>query len=567
MFRFENPECLYLLVAVPLLALLHYWTSYRKRRRLRAYGDPALLRGLMRDVSRWRGEVKTWCLLVALICLIMAAARPQYGTKIETVERRGIEAIIAMDVSNSMLATDIRPSRLDRAKMLFSNMIDGMRNDMVGLVAFAGDAFLQLPVTGDYVSAKMFLDQLTPSLIRVQGTDIGAAIDLAMQSFTQKKDVSRAIFVITDGEDHEGGAVEAAKAAAKKGIHVYMLGVGSPDGAHVPIPGTGQYFIDDEGNAVVSRLNEDMCREVAKAGDGAYIYVNNSTTAQEDLSKYVEKLAKSKLDSEVFSEYDEQYQGFLLLALFFLLVDVLLLERENRIIKSLNVFRRFTTVLLLCLLCGAAQAQSYRDYIRRGNRLFRDSIFDRALVEYNKAYEADSTNVPTLYNFGNAKFFQGVEERSDTMINESFMHLLEASKMERNPARRAKIFHNLGVIMQGKKQFRQAIDFYKESLRNNPHDDETRYNMVLCQRQLKDGDDDQQQQQQEQQQQQQDQQQQQQQQQEQQQQEQPQPQENSMNQDNAEQMLKAALQKERQTQDKLQRQMQQPQSKRLQKQW
>ncbi|MCD7721752.1 MAG: VWA domain-containing protein, partial [Prevotellaceae bacterium] len=297
MFRFENPECLYLLVCVPLLALLHYWTGYRKRKRLRKYGDPQLLRGLMQDVSRWRPEVKTWCLLLALACLILAASRPQYGTKIDTSERYGIEAIIAMDVSNSMLATDVRPSRLDKAKMLFTNMIDGMRNDMVGVIVFAGDAFVQLPITNDYVSARMFLDQIDPSMIRVQGTDIGGAIDLAMKSFTQKKDVSRAIFVITDGEDHEGGALEMAKAAQKKGISVYVLGVGSPEGAHVPIPGTGQYIIDESGEAVVSRLNEDMCRQIAKAGGGAYIYVNNSTSAQEDLRKYVDKLAKAHLET------------------------------------------------------------------------------------------------------------------------------------------------------------------------------------------------------------------------------------------------------------------------------
>ena len=340
MFRFENPQYLYFLIVVPLLAVLYYYSNYRRVKRLKAYGDLDLLRELMIDVSLWRPQVKMWLALLALACLIIAAARPQYGTKIDTTERNGIEAIIAMDVSNSMLASDVRPSRLDKAKMLVSNMVDDMKDDQVGLIVYAGQAFVQLPITNDYVSAKMFLETISPSMINVQGTDIATAIDLGTKSFTQKKDVSRAIFLITDGEDNEGGAVEAAKEAAKQGIHVYVLGVGSPDGAHIPIPGTTQYFIDEEGNAVVSRLNEEMCRQIAQAGHGAYIYVDNSSSAQKELSHYVEKLAKTKLESQIYSEFDEQFQGFLLLALLFLLLDLCLLKRKNHILRNFHLFKK-----------------------------------------------------------------------------------------------------------------------------------------------------------------------------------------------------------------------------------
>ncbi len=563
MFRFENAEYLYLLALVPLLASLHYWTDYRKRKRLRNFGDPVLLRGLMRDVSRWRPEVKMWLALIALACLVLAAARPQFGTKAEIVERSGIEAIIAIDVSNSMLANDVRPSRLDRAKMLFSNMIDGMRDDMVGVVAFAGDAFVQLPITNDFVSAKMFLEQINPSLIRVQGTDIGTAIDLSMKCFTQKKDVPHAIFIITDGEDHEGGALEAARVAAKKGIHIYVLGVGSPEGAHVPIPGTGQYIIDETGEPVVSRMNEEMCRQIAQAGNGAYIYVSNSSSAQEELAKHVDKLGKANMESITFGEYDEQFQGFLLLALLLLLADVLLLERENHILKSVRLFKRTPVVLLVLALSSGLQAQSYRDYIRRGNRLFRDSVYDKAQVEYQKGYQKDSDNVQVLYDLANSHLMQGTAED----VKEAMRLLDKAGKLERNPVRRAKIFHNMGVILQGQQQFRQAIECYKESLRHNPSDDETRYNMVLCQRQLKDEDNQDDQNQQDNQDNQSDQSQQDNKDQEQQEQQQQPPEQNKIDQDNIEQMLNAALQNERRTQDKLQQQQQQPQSRKLQKQW
>ena len=340
MFRFENPLYLYFLIAIPLLALLFYYSEYRRRKRIKKYGDPALLKELMIDVSWLRPQIKIWLALLALASLIIAAARPQFGTKIDTTERNGIEAIIAMDVSNSMLANDVRPSRLEKSKMLVSNMVDEMTNDKVGLVVYAGQAFVQLPITNDYVSAKMFLEGIDPSMINMQGTDIAAAIDLAAKSFTQRKDVSRAIFLITDGEDNEGGAVDAAKAAAKQGIHVYVLGVGSPEGAHVPIPGTTQYFIDEQGNPIVSRLSEVMCRQISRAGNGAYIYVDNSSSAQRELSKYVDKLAKAKLESQVYSEFDEQYQGFLILALVFLIADVCLLERKNHLLKKFHLFKK-----------------------------------------------------------------------------------------------------------------------------------------------------------------------------------------------------------------------------------
>ncbi len=340
MFRFETPEYLYLLLLLPVLAVAHYLWMFRKRRNLKRYGDPVLLRPLMKDVSRLRTEIKFWLLQFSLLFLVIALARPQYGTKVETRKRNGIEAIIAMDVSNSMLAEDVRPNRLEKAKMMISNLVDNMTDDKIGLIIYAGQAYVQLPITSDYVSAKMFLETISPSLIEMQGTDIASAIDLASKSFTSQQGVSRAIFVITDGEDNEGGAVEAARAAAQKGIHVYVLGVGEPTGAPIPVPGTGRYITDNEGNTVMSRLNEDMCREIANAGHGNYIYVDNSSSAQKKLDKYVENLGRTEMESSVFSEYDEQFQSFLLLSLLFLLADVFILERENHILQRFTFFAK-----------------------------------------------------------------------------------------------------------------------------------------------------------------------------------------------------------------------------------
>lgn len=340
MFRFETPEYLYLLLLLPVLAVAHYLWMLRKKRNLKRYGDPTLLKPLMKDVSRLRTEIKFWLLQFSLLFLIIALARPQYGTKVETRKRNGIEAIIAMDISNSMLAEDVRPNRLEKAKMMISNLVDNMVDDKIGLVIYAGQAYVQLPITSDYVSAKMFLETISPSQIEMQGTDIAAAIDISAKSFTTQQGVSRAIFIITDGEDNEGGAVEAARAAAQNGIHVYVLGVGEPAGAPIPVPGTGRYIIDNEGNTVISRLNEGMCREIANAGQGNYIYVDNSSSAQKKLNKYVENLGRTEMETSVFSEYDEQFQGFILLSLLFLLLDVFILERENHVLQRFTFFSK-----------------------------------------------------------------------------------------------------------------------------------------------------------------------------------------------------------------------------------
>ncbi|HBC28205.1 MAG TPA: hypothetical protein DC006_00660 [Prevotellaceae bacterium] len=339
MFRFENPQYLYLLAGIAFLALVHGYAMYAKRKDLRTYGDPELLGRLFAGLSRWRPEVKFWLCQLALASFVVALARPQFGTRMEKQERQGIEALIALDVSNSMLAEDVKPNRLEKAKMMISNMVENMKDDKVGLIVYAGQAFTQLPITSDYVSARMFLETISPAMVSVQGTDIAAAIDLATRSFTSQEGVSRAIFVITDGEDNEGGAVEAARNAARKGMRVYVLGIGSPGGAPVPQPGSSSYFQDEEGNVVVSKLNEDMCREIAKAGNGSYIYVDNSSSAQAKLDEQVNRLARTRMESQVYKDYDEQFQGFVLLGLVFLLMDILLAERAN---SHLNLSRLFT---------------------------------------------------------------------------------------------------------------------------------------------------------------------------------------------------------------------------------
>ena len=339
MFRFEEPQYLYLLLLLPLLVLLLLYSNYRRRKCLQIYGDPELLAQLMPDVSRFRPDVKFWLLLSAVGLFALLLARPQFGSKLETVKRQGVEVMIALDISNSMLAQDIQPSRLEKAKRLVAQLVDKMENDKVGMIVFAGDAFTQLPITSDYISAKMFLETIDPSLISKQGTAIGAALSLATRSFTPQEGVGRAVILITDGENHEGGATEAAKAAAEKGIQIHVLGIGLPEGAPIPVAGTNDYRRDREGNVVVTRLNEQMCQEVAREGMGIYVRVDNSNAAQKAISKEIDKMAKADVETQVYTEFNEQFQAVAWLILLLLLADTLLLNRKNPLSRHIRLFK------------------------------------------------------------------------------------------------------------------------------------------------------------------------------------------------------------------------------------
>ena len=338
MLRFEDPIYLWMLLIIPILVLVRFIVWQKRKRNLRKFGDPSLLKEMMPDVSKYRPTIKFCLLLSAITILIFMIARPQVGSKISHEKREGIEVLIALDISNSMLAQDVIPSRLEKSKLLIENLVDHFTNDKVGLVVFAGDAFVQLPITNDYVSAKMFLQNINPSLITTQGTDLARAISLSQSCFTQREHIGRAIIVITDGEDHEGGALEAAREAYKKGINVFILGVGTSKGAPIP-DGNGGYLKDNSGQTVLSALNEQMCQQVAKAGNGVYIHVDNTSDAQEKLNKELSKLQSGISDTVVYSEYNEQFQIFGIILLLLLIVETILLESRNPLFKQINLFR------------------------------------------------------------------------------------------------------------------------------------------------------------------------------------------------------------------------------------
>ena len=568
MFRFEDITYLYLLAVIPVLALLRFMMTRTQKKRLKKFGDPQLVRQLMPDVSRWRPAVKFWLLQAALALIIVMLARPQFGTRISHEKRQGIETLIAMDISNCRLAEDVTPSRLDRCKMMVENLVDNFTDDKIGLIVFAGDAFIQLPITSDYVSAKMFLADIQPSMIRTQGTDIALAIRKAQNSFTQEENIGKAIIVITDGEDHEGGAVEAAKEARKKGMRVYVLGVGSDGGSPIP-DGNGGYMKDRSGNTVMTRLNQDMCRQIAQAGGGAYIHVDNNSDAQRQLDNELAKLAKKETESTVFSEYDEQFQAVGILVLLLLIAELCILECKNPLLRNVRFFkgkRRYSSAMTLLMLMTAmaANAQNDRDYIREGNRNFRSGKFAEAEVSYRKSIEKNPRNPQAAYNLGNALFAQK-KDSAAVVAYESGVQL------ETSAIRKSMGYHNMGVVCQSHKMFSEAIEAYKNALRLNPKDDEARYNLEICKKQQKNqqnkqnqdkqdqkkddkGKDQKKDQQKEQQKQDKDKQQQ-------------NKDKNKMSKDNAEQLLNAAIQQEKNTQKRMKDKMQQPRSRQLDKNW
>lgn len=338
MFRFAHPEFLFLLLLIPVLIGVFIYTSILKKRNINKFGNPDLMAQLMPNVSFIRPQVKFYFQLVAVLFLIIVLAQPQFGTKVESSKRRGIEVMIALDVSNSMMAQDVLPSRLENAKQVLSKLVDGMTDDKIGLVVFAGDAYTQLPITVDYVSAKMFLSSISTQMVQRQGTAIGSAIDLAIKSFGPKKKTGRAIIVITDGENHEDDAVGAAKLATENDIIVHVIGMGKLDGAPIPVPGTMSFWKDKDGNVVVSKLNEQMCKEIAIAGKGLYVHADNSNSAFRVINKELDTMAKSDIKASNFSEFNEQFQSFAVLALFLLVVDFFVFDRKNKRLTKIKIF-------------------------------------------------------------------------------------------------------------------------------------------------------------------------------------------------------------------------------------
>jgi len=329
MLLFADYKYLYLLLLIPVFLLGYALLRWLRKRRVKAFGEEELVNALMPSRSRSKGWVRMVLFCLGFLFFVLGLARPQTGAKLSERKTKGAEIIVALDVSNSMLAQDYSPNRLERAKLAISRLTDLLQDDRIGLVIFAGTSFVQLPVTTDYVSAKMFLGNIDTGSIPIQGTAIGDAIRLSIKSFSAQSEKSRVIIVISDGENHEDDPVAAAKDAAEFGIKVYTIGVGSVDGQPIPVEG-GSLLRDSKGEIVVTKLDEKTLREIARAGNGAYIHAGNEEFGLNPIVQDIRRLEDEEFGSIVFEEYDEQYMYFFGIALLLFVIEMLIGERKPR---------------------------------------------------------------------------------------------------------------------------------------------------------------------------------------------------------------------------------------------
>ncbi len=341
MIRFANIEFLYALILIPLFIII-FWIMLRwKKKAMNKFGEFMVIKNLMPAVSNARIHIKFILLMFAYAFFVIGIANPQIGSKLKKVERKGIDIVLALDVSNSMLAEDIQPNRLERAKQSISKLIDNLRGDRIGIIVFAGKAYIQLPITTDYAAAKLFLSTINTDIVPVQGTAIGDAIEMAKTSFNENEH-SKAIIIITDGENHEGDAVENAKDVAEEGILVYTIGMGLPDGSPIPVYNkygnrTG-YKKDNQGNTVITKLNENMLQQIAAAGNGIYVRANNTQAGLRKIFNEINSLEKTEFESKMYSDYEDRFQYFIAIGLLFLLIEFFIFERKSKWAQRFSLF-------------------------------------------------------------------------------------------------------------------------------------------------------------------------------------------------------------------------------------
>ncbi len=488
MINFASAQYLLLIFVIPLFFILYAFYRRGRRKKIEALGDAALMQKLMPTRSRMKGWVRISFFALAWFFFVIGLSRPQIGARLKESNRKGAEIMIALDVSNSMLAEDYSPNRLERAKLSISRLVDKLQGDRIGLIVFAGQSFVQLPITTDYVSAKIFLNSINTESVPVQGTALGDAIYTAMRSFSgegQMGENNKAIILITDGENHEDDPVTAATAAWQEGIRVFCIGVGSPEGK--PIPMNGELLKDKDGNIVVTKLDELVLQEVAEAGHGAYVKAGNAEFGLNPVIDKLKELQEQEFQSQVFEDFDEQYMYFFAIALFFFLIEFLIGNRRSG-------RKLFSVVMIMMLSVFAANAQVDKKEVRRGNRDFDKENYKEAEVEYRKALIKDSTSVAANYNLANTLYRMGDAvnaEKNYTAAADSVGKMplnidwkKGVVKEKNNDA--ARVYHNLGNTYLAQKKYGEAVEAYKNALKRNPADADTKTNLAYAQKMLKD---------------------------------------------------------------------------------
>jgi Ca-activated chloride channel family protein len=481
MFQFQHLEHLYTLGLLPLLVLLFVGSIYWRRKKLKKLGDEKLVNEQIRGFIPGRNAFKFILLAVGLSAVIIGWANLQTGDKTEKVERKGIDVIVALDVSKSMLANDIQPDRLTRAKQLIMRMTDKMRNDRVALIVFAGKAYLQVPLTTDFSALKMLLQNVTPDMVPTQGTVIGDAIDMAMQSFTQNERKYKSLIIISDGEDHDETALQKIREAADAGVIVHTVGIGSPQGTTLYDPATKSLKLDENGNPVVSKLNEEELKRLASAGNGSYNLLQNTDEVANKLTDNLANMEQKNLGSVVYTDFTSFFQYFLLAGFIALIIEWLLpgTNRKTKTKKAVDTgkARSIALLLLFISLSVFSNAQTNR-FLQQGNKMYEAQRYKEAAADYAKALAKDPTNTAGLFNFGNSLYQQ-------KQFDSSRKVMAATARMSKDKSSKSAANYNIGNTYMSQQKWDEAIDAYKQTLRTNPQDADAKYNLSYAEQMKK----------------------------------------------------------------------------------
>jgi tetratricopeptide (TPR) repeat protein len=481
MIEFEHIEYLWALVAVIPMIVFYYFTLNQKKKTIRKIGDVALVQQLIKDYSPKKFLLKFILIITAFVVGTIALANPRSPEGSTVINRSGIDVMIALDVSKSMLAQDIKPNRLEKAKQLISKLIDKLPNDRIGLVVFAGKAYLQMPLTIDHSAAKMFLSSITTDVVPTQGTVIGDALKMCATAFDSKEKKYKSIILISDGEDHDADAIKITKAVTDEGIMVNTVGIGSPDGATITDPETNEVKKDAEGNIVITKLNEDELKSIAENGNGIYqlFQSNNTDEVASTLNTQLKQMGQKAIHENSADSYENYFPFLLGITLLALLAEFFISEIKSRN-ASVKKLKPTTALLAILFFCNTRPfAQTTNQFIQKGNEAYNKKQYDEAINNYKKAIEKNPDDETAQYNLGNALYKSGKAKEAEEAFN-------NAIKNSQSSANKASAWYNNGVAFQNENKLPECINAYKQALRLNPDDDDARRNLqkaLLKQRQ------------------------------------------------------------------------------------
>lgn len=468
--RFQYDEYLLVLAVIPLLVGLYLLVLNWKKRTIKKIGDERLVKEMMGNYSPQRFALKFMLVVAAFAAGVCALANLRTPKGTEKVNRNGIDVMIALDVSKSMLAQDVKPNRLDRAKQVLGKLIDKLSNDRIGIVIFAGKAYLQMPLTGDHGAAKLFLSSSTPDAVPTQGTVIGDALKMCFASFNAKEKKYKAVVLISDGEDHDEKAAGIASQMAAEGVVINTIGIGSPDGAPIIDATTNDAKKDNEGNIVISKLNEGELRDIAEKGNGNYQLFTNTDDVVAKLDAQLNSMDQRAVTEDSLVNYKTFFQYFLGLALFFLVLEIFVSERMKAIKPKPVLVKRSVLAIVVLLFSSNVFAQSEKEIIKKGNESYGKEEYDKAAEEYKKVTDKTPTNAVAQYNLGNALY---KKSNADDAVKAYESAVSNAA----NPKDKAKAYYNKGVVLQNNKKIPECIDAYKNALKIDPNDEDARQNL------------------------------------------------------------------------------------------